>query len=308
MEQGPQGGRPEDGPALCVACGATGRVGDMFGVPGDYRCGPCAQGVRRRMAARVRTGPTIRATRPVLTVVVLGISVTLFLLHEIVRRGGLPGLVPWLDSLYQDVDVWRGAWWTNVTSTFLHGGLLHIAMNGFALWQIGRIFEMVWGPKVFGAVLLTAGTAGSAISWIVNAPIGTVGLSGGIFGLCTFLWALRRDHAVAAAIATTQFRNSLLAWMGISLVLTYSGTYPISNSGHVTGAVVGWLMGRAHVRFRGRLDLVLGAGLLLAALAAAQFVTFGSFTPLRGKPIPRKVLRAEVLAQDAPAPPAVDAP
>lgn len=275
MDQGQQRGAPEDGPALCVACGTTGRVGDMFGVPGDYRCGPCAQGVRRRLAARMRTAPTMRATRPVLTVVALGIAATLFVLVELVIRERLPALAPFVLSLFQGPAIWDGAWWTHISSTFLHGGLFHLAMNGFALWQIGRLFEMVWGRWVFGGVLLAAGVAGSAVSWIVNAPAPTVGLSGGIFGLCTFLWALRKDHAVAAAVATTQFRNSLLVWMGISMVLTWSGTYPISNSGHVTGAVVGWLMGRAHVRLGRHLDLVLGAGLAIGAMVAAQFLHLG---------------------------------
>lgn len=269
---------PPAGPARCVGCGAVAPAEEMFGVVGDLRCADCAQGVRRRMAVRMR--PLQRERRPVATVAVLGAAVVLFLLGEIAGRGAA-GLGAIQDALLQDESVWRGAWWKHVTTSFLHGGLLHLAMNGLALWQLGRLFELVWGPVLFLVVMLGAGTAGSAVSWIFNAPVPTVGLSGGIFGLCLFIWALRRDHHVAQAVATVRFRNSLLAWMGLSLLLTWSGAWQISNSGHATGAAVGWLLGRAHVRLRGRLDMPLGAAMVLLACLAAHHLTFGSwgFTP-----------------------------
>ena len=169
--------------------------------------------------------------------------------------------------------------------------LVQVPAAGLALWQLGQIMEPVWGRVTFLAVLLGSGIAGSAASWIMNAPVPTVGLSGGIFGLATFLFALRRHHAVAAAIATTRFRNSLIAWFLACLVLTFTGTFNISNSGHAIGALTGWLIGRAHVAWRGRLDALVAAGLVVVAVLAASRLTFGSFDTAGGGKVSRSALR-----------------
>ncbi len=39
--------------------------------------------------------------------------------------------------------------WQFVTYMFLHGGVLHLFFNMFALWMFGCVIERVWGPKKF---------------------------------------------------------------------------------------------------------------------------------------------------------------
>ncbi|MGE0192004.1 MAG: rhomboid family intramembrane serine protease [Planctomycetota bacterium] len=283
------------GTVRCVECGATVPRDDAFGAGDDLRCPECAQGVARRLHARMR--PTLKIRRPIATMAVLAVSVVLFVLGHMVYGRNPAKLPAWFLALYQDQGIWGGAWWKHATSMFLHGGILHIAMNGLALWQLGQIIEAVWGRATFLAVLLAAGTAGSAASWVVNAPVTTVGLSGGIFGLATFLFALRRHHAVAAVIATTQFRNSLIAWFAVCLVLTWTGTLLISNSGHAIGALTGWLMGRAHVAWKGKLDALAAAGIVVAAVLVAARLTIGSHEVGPGVKIPRSLIRDAYLAE-----------
>ena len=285
----------EHGPAAtdtirCVECGASVPRDDAFGVGEDLRCADCAHGVAKRLHARAR--PSLKLTRPIATMAVLAVSAALFLVGEVAARQGHDGkLLHAYASLFQDMSVWGDGWWKHATSMFLHGGILHIGMNGLALWQLGQIMEPVWGRVTFLAVLLGSGIAGSAASWIMNAPVPTVGLSGGIFGLATFLFALRRHHAVAAAIATTRFRNSLIAWFLACLVLTFTGTFNISNSGHAIGALTGWLIGRAHVARKGKLDALVAAGLVVVAVLAASRLTFGSFDTAGGGKVSRSALR-----------------
>src|SRR3954449_11728020 len=38
-----------------------------------------------------------------------------------------------------------GEYWRLVTSMFLHGGLLHLALNGWALFQLGSLLELLMG-------------------------------------------------------------------------------------------------------------------------------------------------------------------
>src|SRR5581483_1212150 len=51
---------------------------------------------------------------------------------------------------------------TRVTAMFLHGFLLHIALNMFALWIIGRPVELYLGPTRFVLLYFVSGLAGSA--------------------------------------------------------------------------------------------------------------------------------------------------
>ena len=44
---------------------------------------------------------------------------------------------------------WSGALWQPLTSLFLHGGLLHLAMNMIALWSLGAMIELMMGQKNF---------------------------------------------------------------------------------------------------------------------------------------------------------------
>src|SRR4051794_26301989 len=62
--------------------------------------------------------------------------------------------------LFQWFALWPGAGpglaslplltpWQLVTYSFLHGGLMHLAFNMFALWMFGSELERVWGSRRF---------------------------------------------------------------------------------------------------------------------------------------------------------------
>ncbi|HWJ94732.1 MAG TPA: rhomboid family intramembrane serine protease, partial [Telluria sp.] len=61
-----------------------------------------------------------------------------------------------------------GQWWRLVSSMFLHGSLLHIAFNMFALYQVGRLVERMFGSLRFAALYMLAGVAGSLASVLWN--------------------------------------------------------------------------------------------------------------------------------------------
>ena len=80
--------------------------------------------------------------------------------------------------------------WQLVTYSFLHGGVMHLLLNMYALWLFGSRMENVWGPKAFtlyyfvcvigaGLVQLFIASQGTGESGIYP----TIGASGGVFGL-----------------------------------------------------------------------------------------------------------------------------
>lgn len=74
---------------------------------------------------------------------------------------------------------------TLVTSTFLHGGFLHLAGNMWFLWVFGRNVEDSAGRNRFLLLYLICGVVGGAIHVMANpySRVPTVGASGAIAGV-----------------------------------------------------------------------------------------------------------------------------
>ncbi|HET6801299.1 MAG: rhomboid family intramembrane serine protease [Betaproteobacteria bacterium] len=77
--------------------------------------------------------------------------------------------------------------WQLVTYAFLHGSLLHLAFNMFALYMFGGAIERVFGTRRYLAFYFTS-VVSAAITQLIVAMFATsvyptIGASGGVFGL-----------------------------------------------------------------------------------------------------------------------------
>ncbi|MBV8602038.1 MAG: rhomboid family intramembrane serine protease [Candidatus Eremiobacteraeota bacterium] len=132
----------------------------------------------------------------------------------------------------------QGQWWRAITCGFLHGGLLHISFNMFALWQVGTVVEDLYGmPKMavlyFGSLL---GSAGAIYHY--NYADVTIGASGAIFGLFGAL--------AAAGLRLGRVGQQLVrSMLGIVLINVLIGFMVpnISQAGHIGGLVAGFVIG-----------------------------------------------------------------
>ena len=102
---------------------------------------------REARKAAIRTALAERGTRVVLTPILMAANVVMFVLMAIEERqvGSFAAdtLLEWGGSYSPDVT--QGAWWRLITAVFLHGGLLHISANMFALAIIGPVTERLYG-------------------------------------------------------------------------------------------------------------------------------------------------------------------
>ena len=77
--------------------------------------------------------------------------------------------------------------WQLLTYGFLHGNLMHIAFNMFALWMFGQDLERLWGPRRFLTYFLVCVVGAGFVQLLVAGWQGgrypTVGASGGVFGI-----------------------------------------------------------------------------------------------------------------------------
>jgi membrane associated rhomboid family serine protease len=126
-------------------------------------------------------------------------------------------------------------WYRIVTSGFIHYGLLHLAMNMWALYQLGGVIERKLGGVRFGLLYAASLLGGSAGVVLLqpnsNGIVG--GASGAVFGLI-------------AALAISMWQqgvNPLNSQIGqvliLNLFITFAGRSFISVGGHLGGAIVG---------------------------------------------------------------------
>jgi rhomboid protease GluP len=137
-----------------------------------------------------------------------------------------------------------GEWWRLITAAFLHGSLLHIALNGYALYLIGREVESFFGRTRFAAIYAIALLAGSVASFIFLPYYALgVGASGAIFGLIGALAVyFGLNRTLFGRLGQAQFWNILVVIL-LNIGIGFSGFFPIDNSAHLGGLVVGAAVG-----------------------------------------------------------------
>lgn len=174
---------------------------------------------------------------PVTTLLLIAIAIGYVLQ---VLTGGMEGQVTQLGANFGPA-IHAGQYWRLVTSMFLHGGLLHLGLNAWALYQLGVLLELLMGSPRMLLIYFVSGIAGSlASATFTQAP--SVGASGAIFGLLGALIAflLRRRGAL-----TPQGKSilvQLVGWAAINVFFGFS-TPGIDNSAHLGGGAAGLLLG-----------------------------------------------------------------
>ena len=73
-------------------------------------------------------------------------------------------------------------WWTLISASYLHGSVLHIFFNLFALYQLGPLVTQLYGSHRFLAIYTLSGAAGFLISYFANIYM-TIGASASLCGL-----------------------------------------------------------------------------------------------------------------------------
>lgn len=137
-----------------------------------------------------------------------------------------------------------GEYYRFLTAMFLHGGLLHILFNSYALYILGQETERIFGTARFLGLYFIAGFAGGLASYAFS-PAPSVGASGAIFGLIGGLAAFFYQARNTLGQMARQQLGSLITIIMINLFIGFSAPQ-IDNWAHmgglVGGLVVGWLL------------------------------------------------------------------
>jgi rhomboid protease GluP len=167
--------------------------------------------------------------------------------------------------------------WRVLTCVFVHGGLFHIFINMWCLWDLGAMCEGLYGHWTFACVYLICGIGGSLAS-IWWRPVGvSVGASGAIFGIVGALIASHYLGEFSAPMVVVRARmRSVLLFAGYSLIFgAVSGR--TDNAAHIGGLVTGLIFGVLIARlapepnFLRRLFIIFFVGLIIYGAGAGLY-------------------------------------
>jgi membrane associated rhomboid family serine protease len=134
----------------------------------------------------------------------------------------------------------EGEYWRLWTVTLLHGSLLHLGFNMYALYLAGPIVERWYGSVRFLMIYLACAAAGSTASFVFGGDVPSVGASGAIFGLFGLLLAAGRIHH-----PVDRQGRMLVSQLGFLIVINIVFGFAvqgIDNAAHLGGLAAGlWL-------------------------------------------------------------------
>lgn len=216
-----------------------------------FHCPECV----KASGQKVVTAKTLAAMKtPYVTITLIALNVAVYVMSTVAGGGSALGGAPSrqfeLDwaligsgtvaggpfGLGQAVGVAEGEWYRLITSGFLHGSILHLGFNMFALWILGRQLEPALGRVNFTALYFSSLLAGSLGVMVLDPNQLTLGASGAVFGL--FGYALVGQWARGV----NPMDSGLGGIIFINLIFTFA-VPGISIGGHLGGLVGGAVAG-----------------------------------------------------------------
>jgi rhomboid protease GluP len=196
------------------------------------------------------------SARPIVTYSLIGLTVAVFLLQmgsQLLFQGN--DYPAYLGEKVNELIV-SGQFWRFFTPMLLHGSILHIAFNMYALYALGPQLERYYGHGRYLLLYLLGGFAGNVASFIFS-PYPSLGSSTAIFGLLgaegVFLY---QNKTLFGRYAQRALTNVVV----IAVANLVIGLSPgIDNWGHVGGLAAGtlfaWFAG-PHLRLEGVAPLI----------------------------------------------------
>ncbi len=222
----------------CSRCGKPACHDCLIDAPVGAQCRSCVKAAKPTATQQIRS----QVRQPTLvTQILLGSFVAIFVLGA-VKSGNLSvGLGSGSTVLHEKFalfgpSVKEGQWYRLLTCGFLHYGLIHLAFNGYAMWNVGQVLERGLGRWRFLALFIVSVLGGSAGALLLTPNVPTAGASGGLFGF--FAAGFMGSRARGIPFGASGWGPTLL--VNLFITLSIPG---ISLGGHAGGAVAGAICG-----------------------------------------------------------------
>ncbi len=161
------------------------------------------------------------------TNIIIAITIIMYIIQESINQGGL---LFGLNMYFVVYDFW----WQPLSTMFAHGGIFHLAMNMFVLYQFGGLIERFRGAKELVLLYFICGISTSLISfayiYYLDNYVNLVGASGAISAILGYV-----------AFWDKAQRGGIITWVLLISVAPLLIGLPIAWYSHFIGLAVGFL-------------------------------------------------------------------
>ena len=217
--------------------------------------------------------PQVRFNTIIILVINFGLYVATSLFSMKAGRGSAMDIDPQtlvdFGAMYSPA-IAAGQWWRLVTAGFLHGGLLHILMNCWVLFDLGAQVEELYGASRMLVIYFVSNAFGFYVSSLMARPSPSAGASAALCGLIGAMIAMgvRDRTGFGAAIRAVYIR-----WL--IYILLFSFLPGVDMAAHVGGLAGGF--GVAYLAGDPRYQSTLTANLWKASCFFCILLTAASF-------------------------------
>jgi len=130
-----------------------------------------------------------------------------------------------------------GEYYRLITAAFLHGGLIHLLFNMYALNALGGIIDKTFGTLRYIFIYMFSAITSSLLSFFMSDSL-SIGASGAIFGLmgAALIFGFKEKNKIGR-----DFLTNILSVVGINIFIGL--TQPnIDNFGHIGGLIGGLII------------------------------------------------------------------
>ena len=263
----------------CVRCERRICPDCMIPASVGFQCPECVKsGNKEVRTARTIFGGRVTDDPGWVSKVLIGINLVAYVLQQVsdefTRRFYDIGAVPPPPFGDPVIGVAAGEYYRLLTSAFLHGGVVHLLLNMYALYLFGPQLEGALGRLRFIVLYVVSALGGSALSYAFAAPTQpSLGASGAVFGLLGAYLVINRRLG----------RDNTPLLMLLAINLAYGFLVPNIDwrahlGGLVTGGLVAAVIAYAPAQRRG---LVQAVGISLIVLVVLAVVVWRT-VDLRG--------------------------
>ena len=195
---------------------------------------------------------------PPITKWLLIINVAAFFLDDLLRL-----------STGMSLRAWFALWplahgflpWQVISYAFLHGDIIHLLFNMFALWMFVSELERLWGQqryiRFYAASVLAAAATQLIVTAATGSPYPTVGASGGVYGCLLGFGMMFPNRQIMLIIPPIPMKAKVYVMIFgvLELWLGIRGSDGIAHFAHLGGMLGAFLMiryWRGQPPFRGR--------------------------------------------------------
>lgn len=175
-------------------------------------------------------------------------NAAVFLLQQVLIQTPFTGFF----ALSPRLVVTRGHLWRIVTYMFLHGDLMHIAINMFIIWMFGRTLEQIWGSARFLRFYFACGIGGAALSFVFAYNTLVIGASAAAYGILLAYGVLFPNQQILLWFFFPVRAKTLVIGLAIlELVKGLSVSDGIAHFAHLGGMAAALILLRGERRLRG---------------------------------------------------------